>query len=133
VLPGIRSGLTLDALTATFNLQTACMWQTSVDGTGVMGEGRWRGTGRACRSSLLGRGGPDRLPPRRAPHPPSSQTTPKSGLNGNMSNSRPWHEVMLRQKYNDPRKLKQVLDKVYGSGNYLVKVIIPFSRDARRN
>ncbi|KAK4108503.1 hypothetical protein N656DRAFT_784001 [Canariomyces notabilis] len=30
---------------------------------------------------------------------------------------------MLRQKYNDPRKLKQVLDKVYGSGNYLVKIM----------
>ncbi|KAK0725506.1 hypothetical protein B0H67DRAFT_570708 [Lasiosphaeris hirsuta] len=41
-----------------------------------------------------------------------------------MSNSQDpgWHEEVMRQKYNDPRKLKDFLDKTYGSGNYLVKI-----------
>ncbi|KAK3346875.1 hypothetical protein B0T25DRAFT_553072 [Lasiosphaeria hispida] len=33
-----------------------------------------------------------------------------------------WHEELMRQKYNDPRKLKDFLDKTYGFGNYLVKI-----------
>ena len=34
----------------------------------------------------------------------------------------PMHEVIMRQKYNDPRKLKAALDYKYGTGNYHVKV-----------
>ncbi len=33
-----------------------------------------------------------------------------------------WHVVVLRQKYNDPLKLKNTLDTLYGEGNYKVKV-----------
>ncbi|KAI0600868.1 hypothetical protein F4775DRAFT_509151 [Biscogniauxia sp. FL1348] len=33
-----------------------------------------------------------------------------------------WHEVVLRQKYNDPRKLKESLDTMYGQGGYQVKI-----------
>jgi len=33
-----------------------------------------------------------------------------------------WHEETLRQKYNNPRMLVEVLDKMYGRGNYKVKV-----------
>ena len=32
------------------------------------------------------------------------------------------HEVTLRQKYNNPRLLVDVLDKMFGRGNYKVKV-----------
>ena len=34
----------------------------------------------------------------------------------------PPHEVIMRQKYNDPRKLKAALDYAYVAGNYRVKV-----------
>jgi hypothetical protein len=37
------------------------------------------------------------------------------------SRSQGWHEQILRQKYNDPRRLKEYLDEAYGPGNYLVK------------
>ncbi|KAH9908536.1 hypothetical protein F4778DRAFT_350697 [Xylariomycetidae sp. FL2044] len=32
------------------------------------------------------------------------------------------YEVVLRQKYNDPRKLKAILDDSYGFGKYRVKI-----------
>ncbi|KAI0097136.1 hypothetical protein F4814DRAFT_453665 [Daldinia grandis] len=32
-----------------------------------------------------------------------------------------WHEVVLKQKYNDPRKLKNTLDSLYGNDNYKIK------------
>ncbi|OTB02219.1 hypothetical protein M426DRAFT_322795 [Hypoxylon sp. CI-4A] len=32
-----------------------------------------------------------------------------------------WHEVILRQKYNDPLKLKDSLNNLYGEGRYKVK------------
>ncbi|KAK0610878.1 hypothetical protein B0T14DRAFT_570808 [Immersiella caudata] len=35
-----------------------------------------------------------------------------------------WYEETLRQKYNNPRLLIQVLDKIYGPGNYKVKTIM---------
>ncbi|KAI1759184.1 hypothetical protein GGR53DRAFT_471605 [Hypoxylon sp. FL1150] len=45
-----------------------------------------------------------------------------------MPNSQPppqraaWHEVVLRQKYNDPTRLKASLDSIYGPGRYIVKI-----------
>ncbi|KAI0012556.1 hypothetical protein F4779DRAFT_40547 [Xylariaceae sp. FL0662B] len=33
-----------------------------------------------------------------------------------------WHETVLRQKYNDPMKLKNLLDNAYGQGRYNVKI-----------
>ncbi|KAI1799226.1 hypothetical protein F4811DRAFT_544927 [Daldinia bambusicola] len=33
-----------------------------------------------------------------------------------------WHEVVLRQKYNDPQKLKNSLDSMYGPDRYKVRV-----------
>ncbi|KAI2470510.1 hypothetical protein F4781DRAFT_175311 [Annulohypoxylon bovei var. microspora] len=33
-----------------------------------------------------------------------------------------WHEVVLRQKYNDQMKLKVALDEMYGQGKYGVKM-----------
>jgi hypothetical protein len=38
-----------------------------------------------------------------------------------------WHEEMLRQKYNNPRMLVEVLDKMYGRGNYKVKARFEFT------
>ncbi|KAI1105657.1 hypothetical protein F4804DRAFT_331080 [Jackrogersella minutella] len=32
-----------------------------------------------------------------------------------------WHEVVLKQKYNDPLKLKKSLDGLYGQGKYKVR------------
>lgn len=31
------------------------------------------------------------------------------------------HEVVLRQRYNDPMKLKKVLDEMFGEGKYRVQ------------
>ncbi|KAI0378688.1 hypothetical protein F5Y04DRAFT_143530 [Hypomontagnella monticulosa] len=31
-----------------------------------------------------------------------------------------WHNVVLKQKYNDPLKLKATLDGIYGKGQYRV-------------
>ncbi|KAH7311522.1 hypothetical protein B0I35DRAFT_438242 [Stachybotrys elegans] len=33
----------------------------------------------------------------------------------------PWFEQVMRQKYNDPVKLRDYLDETYGPDNYLVK------------
>ncbi|KAI1477293.1 hypothetical protein F4774DRAFT_389532 [Daldinia eschscholtzii] len=33
-----------------------------------------------------------------------------------------WHEVVLRQKYNDPLKLKNSLDSMYGQNKYKVRI-----------
>ncbi|KAI1642504.1 uncharacterized protein F4817DRAFT_294798 [Daldinia loculata] len=33
-----------------------------------------------------------------------------------------WYEVVLKQKYNDPQKLKSSLDSMYGQGRYKVKI-----------
>ncbi|KAK4447303.1 hypothetical protein QBC34DRAFT_409821 [Podospora aff. communis PSN243] len=35
-----------------------------------------------------------------------------------------WYEETLRQKYNNPRLLIQVLDKMYGQGNYKVRTFM---------
>ena len=42
-----------------------------------------------------------------------------------MENSEVWHEEVLRQKYNNPRKLVEVLNNMFGQGNYRVKVTTP--------
>ncbi|KAI1489255.1 hypothetical protein F5X96DRAFT_641605 [Biscogniauxia mediterranea] len=49
---------------------------------------------------------------------PTSNERPGAGT---PSGSKDWHEVVLRQKYNDPRKLKESLDTMYGQGGYQVK------------
>lgn len=36
------------------------------------------------------------------------------------SEKEPPYEVVLRQKYNDPLKLKKSLDEMYGKGKYMV-------------
>ncbi|GAB1314606.1 hypothetical protein MFIFM68171_04816 [Madurella fahalii] len=33
-----------------------------------------------------------------------------------------WHKKVMKQKYNDPDKLKEYLDAVYGPGNWRVEV-----------
>lgn len=33
-----------------------------------------------------------------------------------------WHDVILRQKYNNPTKLKNALDSMYGQGRYKVMI-----------
>ncbi|KAK7224313.1 hypothetical protein V2G26_012316 [Clonostachys chloroleuca] len=33
----------------------------------------------------------------------------------------PLYEEVMRQKYNDPAKLRDLLDELYGRGNYSVK------------
>jgi len=53
---------------------------------------------------------------------PTSNERPGAGT---PSGSKNWHEVVLRQKYNDPRKLKESLDTMYGQGGYQVKVRSP--------
>ncbi|KAI1465107.1 uncharacterized protein F4812DRAFT_132306 [Daldinia caldariorum] len=48
---------------------------------------------------------------------PESQSQPQP-----QSQSETWHEVVLRQKYNDPLKLKNSLDSMYGQDRYKVRV-----------
>ncbi|KAI5860608.1 hypothetical protein GGS23DRAFT_599416 [Durotheca rogersii] len=43
---------------------------------------------------------------------PSSQGSPEPAT---------WHEILLRNKYNNPMKLKDVLDKMYGKGKYRIR------------
>ncbi|KAK4175752.1 hypothetical protein QBC36DRAFT_330733 [Triangularia setosa] len=41
---------------------------------------------------------------------------------GRRQSYQPLYEHVMRQKYNDPRKLKSWLDAAYPSGNYAVKI-----------
>ncbi|KAI1393170.1 uncharacterized protein F4822DRAFT_383740 [Hypoxylon trugodes] len=39
-----------------------------------------------------------------------------------LGQQQPWHDIVLKTKYNDPLKLKSSLDSMYGKGKYRVKV-----------